>query len=136
MPLLSEHPRAPLQIGEEPLERELAPVDADGVRAILGGATPPPPPSTTPPQLGESGLRLLVRIGSVDPESLDDYRAHEGYSALRRAIELGPEGVIREIAVTWGTWTYTVTYSNLGSTPPLVAPADAKPLRRMLRAHR
>jgi NADH-quinone oxidoreductase subunit F len=100
-PCLGQCDRAPAAMltdaGEEPLERELAPVDADGVRAILGGATPPPPPSTTPPQLGESGLRLLVRIGSVDPESLDDYRAHEGYSALRRAIELGPEGVIREV---------------------------------------
>ena len=29
--------------------------------------------------------------------SLDEYRAHGGYAALRRAIELGPEGVIREV---------------------------------------
>ena len=42
-------------------------------------------------------LRLLRRVGPVDPESLDDYRAHGGYDALRRAIELGPEGVIREV---------------------------------------
>ena len=33
----------------------------------------------------------------MDPESLDDYRAHGGYEALRRAVELGPEGVIREV---------------------------------------
>jgi NADH-quinone oxidoreductase subunit F len=44
-----------------------------------------------------SGLRLLRRIGVVDPVSLDDYRAHGGYEALRRAHELGPEGVIREV---------------------------------------
>ena len=31
------------------------------------------------------------------PTSLDDYRAHGGYEALRRALELGPEGVIREV---------------------------------------
>ncbi len=43
------------------------------------------------------GLRLLRRVGVVDPGSLDDYRAHGGYEALRRAIELGPGGVIREI---------------------------------------
>ena len=43
------------------------------------------------------GLRLLRRVGPVDPESLDDYRAHGGYDALRRAIELGPSGVIREV---------------------------------------
>ena len=33
----------------------------------------------------------------VDPSSIDDYRAHGGYEALRRAHALGPEGVIREI---------------------------------------
>ena len=44
-----------------------------------------------------SGLRLLRRVGEVDPSSIDDYRAVGGYAALRRAIELGPEGTIREI---------------------------------------
>ena len=100
-PCLGQCDRAPAamltEAGEEPLERELTEVDADGLKAILGGATPPPPPSTTPPQLGEPGLRLLGRVGAVDPESLDDYRAHGGYDALRRAIDLGPEGVIREV---------------------------------------
>jgi NADH-quinone oxidoreductase subunit F len=43
------------------------------------------------------GLRLLRRVGSIDPTSLDDYRAHGGYEALRRAIELGPAGTIREV---------------------------------------
>src|ERR671923_102607 len=41
--------------------------------------------------------RLTRRIGVVDPESLDDYRAHGGYEALRRAFELGPDGVLREV---------------------------------------
>jgi NADH-quinone oxidoreductase subunit F len=36
-------------------------------------------------------------VGVVDPRSLDDYRAHGGYEGLRRAVELGPEGVIREV---------------------------------------
>ncbi len=50
------------------------------------------------PQRGEPGLRLLRRIAAdVDPESLDAYRAHGGYAALRRAFELGPEGVLREV---------------------------------------
>jgi NADH-quinone oxidoreductase subunit F len=100
-PCLGQCDRAPAamltEAGEAPVERELTAVDADGLRAILGGATPPPPPSTTPPQAGDRGLQLLGRIGSVDPESLDDYRAHGGYDALRRALELGPEGVIREV---------------------------------------
>jgi NADH-quinone oxidoreductase subunit F len=67
------------------------------VLAILAGATPAPPPSTTPPQAGQPELKLLRRIGVADPDSLDDYRAHGGYAALRRAFELGPEGVIREV---------------------------------------
>jgi NADH-quinone oxidoreductase subunit F len=51
------------------------------------------------PQTGgdRAGLRLLRRVGLVDPESLDDYRAHGGYTALRRAVELGPTRVIKEV---------------------------------------
>ncbi len=33
----------------------------------------------------------------VDPESLDSYRAAGGFTALRKAIEMGPEAVIREV---------------------------------------
>ena len=44
------------------------------------------------------GARLLGRVGVVDPLSLDDYRAKGGYQALRRALEIGPSGVIRELA--------------------------------------
>jgi NADH-quinone oxidoreductase subunit F len=53
------------------------------------------------PQIRDEGsraeLRLLRRAGVVDPDSLDDYRAHGGYEALRRAVALGPDGVIREL---------------------------------------
>ena len=44
-----------------------------------------------------SPARCSARIGHVDPTSLDDYRAQGGYAALRRAFELGGEGVIREL---------------------------------------
>jgi hypothetical protein len=50
-------------------------------------------------------------------------------SPLDTAVTVGGDGVIRKIAVTWGTWTYAVTYSDLGSTPALVAPANAQSLR-------
>jgi len=49
------------------------------------------------PQKGDASLRLLKRVGVVDPTSLDDYRAHGGYAALRRALEIGPEAVVREV---------------------------------------
>ena len=42
-------------------------------------------------------LTLLRRVGRADPESLSDYRRHGGCAALRRAVELGPAGVLREL---------------------------------------
>lgn len=58
---------------------------------------------------------------------------------LDAAVTVGPGGVVREISVAWGrngTWRYTVTYRNLGATPALVAPADARPLRERLRSNK
>jgi hypothetical protein len=52
-------------------------------------------------------------------------------SLLDTAVTVGSDRVIREIAVTWGTWKYNVTYSDLGSTPRIVAPANAKTLREL-----
>ncbi len=100
-PCLGQCDRAPaalvIQTGAEPLERELTGVDADGLIGVLRGSRPEPPPDVVPPQAGDSELKLIGRIGAVDPSSLDDYRAHGGYAALRRAIDLGPDGTIREV---------------------------------------
>jgi hypothetical protein len=49
---------------------------------------------------------------------------------LDTAVTVDPSGVVREIAVTWGTWRYTVTYGGLGATPAPAAPADARSLLR------
>ncbi|MET9502138.1 NADH-ubiquinone oxidoreductase-F iron-sulfur binding region domain-containing protein [Streptomyces sp. NPDC006622] len=70
--------------------------------AVLAASAPDsaaaePPAVTAVPQAGEDGLVLLRRVGVVDPASLDDYRAHGGYAALRIAFGLGPAGVIREV---------------------------------------
>jgi len=71
--------------------------------ATLPDAAPQEPPAAAAaPQTSGSGpgrdrLLLLGRVGVADPESLDDYRAHGGYTALRRAFALGPAGVIREV---------------------------------------
>ncbi|WP_217180436.1 NAD(P)H-dependent oxidoreductase subunit E [Streptomyces sp. AC495_CC817] len=73
------------------------------VEAAVLAATAPdsaeeePPAAMAVPQAGNPSLTLLGRVGVVDPSSLDDYRAHGGYTALRRAFELGPAGVIREV---------------------------------------
>jgi NADH-quinone oxidoreductase subunit F len=54
--------------------------------------------SSVPQSLNEeNSLRLLRRVGRVDPTSIDAYRASGGYEGLRQAIEIGPAGVIREV---------------------------------------
>lgn len=69
------------------------------VTAVRSGDIPRPEgiaaPQTQAPR--DPSLRLLRRVGAADPESLDDYRHHGGYQALRRAIAIGPEQVLREV---------------------------------------
>ncbi len=78
----------------------LGEVEADRVVRLVSEPAPTWPSGRgRVPQAGSdrSRLRLLRRVGVVDPQSLDDYRAHGGYQALRRAVGLGPGGVIREV---------------------------------------
>jgi NADH-quinone oxidoreductase subunit F len=49
------------------------------------------------PQFGESQLQLLRRVGHADPVNLQDYLNSEGYAALRRAMEMGADAVVREV---------------------------------------
>ncbi len=51
------------------------------------------------PQHGSPDLRILHRIGAVDPTSLQSYRDQGGYRMLAHAIEVGPTNVIDEIGV-------------------------------------
>ncbi len=69
---------------------------ASSVRDVLGGAEPPVYEVAGLSQ-PRSEVSLLRRVGDADPSSFDSYRAAGGYRALRRAIEMGPEAVIREI---------------------------------------
>ena len=100
-PCLGQCDRAPAALvaiaGDEPLDRAQAPTTAAAVLELLAGGEPGPSPAAPLPQSGDPSLRLLRRVGVIDPRSLDDYRAHGGYAALRRAVELGPEGVLREV---------------------------------------
>ena len=49
-------------------------------------------PSSQPS--GYPGASLLRRIGVVDPDSIDSYLQHGGFSALKRAREMGPAAII------------------------------------------
>jgi NADH-quinone oxidoreductase subunit F len=46
------------------------------------------------------GLRLLARVGVVDPTSLDDYRAAGGFRAIERARAIGRQSVIEEVTAS------------------------------------
>lgn len=101
-PCLGQCERAPavwFQLaGEE--DWVLTGATADAVKAGLQGERKPPPPTPSTPQTAEPrerGLQILRRVGLADPESLDEYREHGGYTALRRAVELGPEAIVREV---------------------------------------
>jgi len=100
------HPVPPMDVGASVPQRAPGPASrlaaprqaASGAAAstpAASGAVAPAAPASDGG--GAPGLRLLSRIGRVDPESLDDYRAAGGFLALRRAFEMGPERVVREV---------------------------------------
>jgi NADH-quinone oxidoreductase subunit F len=120
-PCLGLCERAPaalvLAAGKPPREQALAPVTAEALlrAATDGGVAPAADMAASVPRLrrdpaaadgtaaagapaaAEPGWSLLSRVGRVDPASLDDYRAAGGFLALRRAFEMGPERVVREV---------------------------------------
>ena len=49
---------------------------------------------------------------------------------LDAAVTVGADGVVREVVVSWGTWVYRVSYSELGTTAAPEAPANARSLLR------
>jgi NADH-quinone oxidoreductase subunit F len=98
-PCLGLCDRAPAALieraGKHHAEARVAPATYESLSAILGGEWPDSETSLHLQPRKES--RLLRRVGVVDPESIDSYLQAGGYKTLRRAIELGPEGVIREV---------------------------------------
>ena len=72
--------------------------DASDLLKILRGSDGSPRiPGDSAPKHKAVKSGLLARVGSVDPCDLDAYRASGGYTALRRALDLGPNGIIREV---------------------------------------
>jgi len=68
-----------------------APSDAAGRLDALRAVTP---------QAGSPALRILRRVGIVDPERLDAYRASGGYASLARALDMGAEAVVAEVVAS------------------------------------
>ena len=107
--LCERAPAALLSVaGEHPLEKVIAPAEVTTLVEVLCGERQEPLEKTpdsfraeiSVPQAGQPGLRLLRRIGRSDPGSLDDYRAHGGYEALRTALGMGCDWVVREVVAS------------------------------------
>ncbi len=108
-PCLGLCERAPAALvsaaGKTPRERVLAPANADGVQNLLRDAVEGKLPAeadelnvkASAPQAGSKDLHLLRRVGTASATNLDEYRRTDGYEALRKALEIGPEAVVREV---------------------------------------
>ncbi len=98
-------------VGEDPLPQY-----------ALGAMDGEPPPDI--PLLWETPVfkrqvrRTLKNCGFIDPTSIQDYLAMDGYGGLARALEIGPERVIEELKrsglrgrggagfPTWRKWSF------------------------------
>ena len=61
----------------------------DSVADFLAGRHPEPEP-----RIYGGPLFKVARVGQVDPYSLPDYEAHEGYAGLRKALTMAPEDIM------------------------------------------
>jgi NADH-quinone oxidoreductase subunit F len=98
--------------GVQSQERVLAPANAQSVESLvedaIQGRLPAEPDvlslEASVPQAGQKNpsapLRLLHRIGQGGATSLEEYQELGGYEGLRKALELGPEGTLRELAAS------------------------------------
>lgn len=100
--LCERAPAAMLTVaGPEPHEGSWTGVTAASVKTALQTRKAPSPGRAPVPQRGfvddRFPMRLLSRVGVVDPTSLDAYLASGGFEGLRAAFERGPAEVIREV---------------------------------------
>ena len=146
-PCLGLCERAPAALvsaaGETLRETVLAPAEPDALVALVRdamdgrlSAEPDALNTLSVPQAGQPQLRLLRRVGKMDPSSLNDYRRLGGYEALQRAFDLGPESIIREVIEsrlvgrggaafpTGKKWEAVHTQRHLGRTHYIICNAD------------
>jgi NADH-quinone oxidoreductase subunit F len=94
--------------GAKARERVLAPANPERVQSLITDAAndvlPAAPdvlnPQLSVPQEGSRKLALLRRVGKNNAPLLDGYQRLGGYDALRKALDLGPGGVLREISAS------------------------------------
>ncbi len=95
--------------GDMPRETSLGSVTPEqAVRLVIlrsaqddsGGAQDDSAGDANIPQRGDPSLVLLRRVGVVDPTSLAAYRAAGGFTALARAIDMGPDAIIAAVVAS------------------------------------
>ncbi|MFQ3788757.1 formate dehydrogenase beta subunit [Halomonas sp. A29] len=67
---------------------------------LLEGSNMPPlcqGPIESIPYLQAQQRLTFLRIGVTDPLSIDDYRAHDGFRGLERALSLSPQAIVDEV---------------------------------------
>jgi NADH-quinone oxidoreductase subunit F len=85
------------EAGPEPVERLVGGITPEEALAALRTGALPGRPHPRIPQQGDPSLRLLRRVGVVDPRDIAAYQRSGGFAALRRAREIGPAQVIQEV---------------------------------------
>jgi hypothetical protein len=115
---------------------------SEGSRAQSQGSRPVGSRTVPPSTAGSVPGRVIAReTGFKEGQAIRvlpfGYVAHDEAadpaSPLHIALTVGADDVVRQVAVGWGTWTYTLSYRDLGATPAPIAPADARSLRELRR---
>src|SRR5215204_1310802 len=86
--------------GLTPREELLGHVTEADVRALLTGGAVTAPDGEITIRQDPTELRLLARVGRINPSSLDAYRAAGGFEALEKARAVGAEAVVAEVTAS------------------------------------
>ncbi len=86
-----------VEIEENGQRRAYGPVKPGDVAGILDGSIESLGAVEDIPFFARQQRLTFARCGLIDPLSLSDYEANGGLAGLRRAIDLGPEGIVAEV---------------------------------------
>jgi len=86
-----------VEIEEDGVRRAYGAVAPGDVAGILDGSVDSLGPVEDIPFFARQQRLTFARCGLIDPLDLADYAAHGGLSGLRRALDLGSEGIVAEV---------------------------------------
>ena len=82
------------------LDVAVAPVTAEAVAGFLRGDPPPPAEASTAPLPQPAEALRVLRRAQGGSSTLEGFRAAGGLETLRRALDLGPAAILREVAAS------------------------------------